>query len=860
MFKGRRLKVRYATILMGWWLLIAVVSACFNRMFSFGMFLVYLTCFVRYYKRYSIFSKYIKPIIEHTIHHFRVKHDFSVVLLRVRKAGLFIMIFALLAAPNGHWDLKVSALTTLTVKQNQVITKEYDNTVNYTLQKEDYVLQGVDPGDDVSLAATAAFNNENVYLANQVELTDLSLTGKDAGKYQLSVSSATFEGKLTPKPNVLRWNEQSEYEYTGRAQFISPMYYESLFWAQQGLVADSSLIPYEVYKGEERASFEKVGTYEFRVLMDEVQKDMNTFWDMENYDFSGSQFSKEYKIVGKSLEMSMVQGFNDRYEHTGGNFYTPFTLVSGDTTLRYGTDYTIHSSPDNSTAGQKTLTVTGIGAYEGSVLELNYEVYYAEYEGDLMPAEGRNENGFYHEDFTLDAGSDWLSATPDIISAKHTFTISEEGIDQPLTLYYIQASDHKILEVHLVYSLDKTKPELSGIQNDETYYVNQVVEVKDLAFDYFMINDKLVYADTFLIEIENESSYAYLYELRGVDKAGNESDVLIYKTKALRTILDSSLADYNVELNDKDIIEKAIDTYNKIDIEDASDQQIEELKKLKNKAQGMLNTIEEVLAMENTLKDVIVKEEYTSAEKEILRPVIDQYEALTGHQQSLINKDLFDKINKIINIIRTDHLVNFEYGFTVSGKYGTDFDADTVLMVEEVTSKVGQTVGTMINNSLLNNQEVKDIYDIHLLLDGKIVKPDGMVIVKIPLSKEQQEYQNLLLMHIGDDNRMQFVHYEREGDTLVFESSHFSYYAIIGNKSDTGEEKPINPNLNQPEAPDENQSPPQIPQEDSTPLSAAVKQETSGIADTGDFTALNLYIMLIGMSLLALVMIKKKKV
>ena len=81
---------------------------------------------------------------------------------------------------------------------------------------------------------------------------------------------------------------------------------------------------------------------------------------------------------------------------------------------------------------------------------------------------------------------------------------------------------------------------------------------------------------------------------------------------------------------------------------------------------------------------------------------------------------------------------------------------------------------------LADGKELLQFYSIALMLDGQPIQPDGNVKVKIKLSGELSNYNNLQIIYIDADNNIQLVNSQIEGDYITFIISHFSDYAIIG--------------------------------------------------------------------------------
>ena len=78
-------------------------------------------------------------------------------------------------------------LKAVTVEKGTAVTKTYDGTPDAmaAVSADNYVLNGIEGGDDVQLTYQGAEFNEAGTEAAYVTLTGLGLTGKDASKYIL---------------------------------------------------------------------------------------------------------------------------------------------------------------------------------------------------------------------------------------------------------------------------------------------------------------------------------------------------------------------------------------------------------------------------------------------------------------------------------------------------------------------------------------------------------------------------------------------------------------------------------------------------------------------------------------------------
>lgn len=82
----------------------------------------------------------------------------------------------------------------------------------------------------------------------------------------------------------------------------------------------------------------------------------------------------------------------------------------------------------------------------------------------------------------------------------------------------------------------------------------------------------------------------------------------------------------------------------------------------------------------------------------------------------------------------------------------------------------------------LENSEIKSLLDIYLVQDKVRIQVEDEVIytVRILLPEEYRNTRELSIIHIADDGTIEFFEVTIQGNCLVFETAHFSDYAIVG--------------------------------------------------------------------------------
>ena len=86
----------------------------------------------------------------------------------------------------------------------------------------------------------------------------------------------------------------------------------------------------------------------------------------------------------------------------------------------------------------------------------------------------------------------------------------------------------------------------------------------------------------------------------------------------------------------------------------------------------------------------------------------------------------------------------------------------------------------------------KSLFDITTTIDGEAVQLDGTVLVKIPLP-EGYNPEKTVVYHVSDDGKLERLESSIADGYVVFETTHFSYYAIVDETEQKEPEQPPQP-------------------------------------------------------------------
>ncbi len=132
-----------------------------------------------------------------------------------------------------------------------------------------------------------------------------------------------------------------------------------------------------------------------------------------------------------------------------------------------------------------------------------------------------------------------------------------------------------------------------------------------------------------------------------------------------------------------------------------------------------------------------------------------------------------------------------EKGVSVTAPAGV-LDPNTVLQVVEVEE--AKNISEAIKNTLNAIDGIYTAFDIKLLLNGKVVQPNGTITIYMNIP-DGYDVKKLALYHISDDGTMNKMAFGTNGNAIIFYTDHLSVYALVQyNDTIDNPNKPDQPN------------------------------------------------------------------
>ena len=251
----------------------------------------------------------------------------------------------------------------------------------------------------------------------------------------------------------------------------------------------------------------------------------------------------------------------------------------------------------------------------------------------------------------------------------------------------------------------------------------------------------------------------------------------------------------NVKKDDLTNLQKTADELKKI-LDDYKNNLTDDEKnnisdKIKN-IQDITGSLDQVKTVETQISKLPDADTVTKADADAINDANKAFDELSDHQKTLVDSGAVTKLNDVIKALSKLLLEDPATGTKVEGVDGTTFDVKTELVVtpikDTLDASTKQLFAVGVANAA-NGQEIAQLFDIHLLLDGQRIQPDGKVKITLKLAEEMKNYTDLKVTYIADDGKVTIIPHEQNGDEITFYTDHFSNYGIIGtpvNSNSTG--------------------------------------------------------------------------
>lgn len=237
-------------------------------------------------------------------------------------------------------------------------------------------------------------------------------------------------------------------------------------------------------------------------------------------------------------------------------------------------------------------------------------------------------------------------------------SITEAAVDTEKFVYYVKVTDNAGNVAYFAsngVTFDTASPVITGVNDGEKYYTTQKVTIADTNIDNVTVNDEnIVLSENSLVIAGNVDK---TYVITATDKAGNKTtvSVLMKPVSSLDDEFESKTPD-NVTSDDKKALEDYIaDLEDKLQNENITDEEKEQINDLIDNAQELIDKIEETSNAGNSENiekvENITPDNVKPTDKDDLISAKEDIESvLTDYAGNLTDEEKADLENKLENI------------------------------------------------------------------------------------------------------------------------------------------------------------------------------------------------------------------
>lgn len=242
----------------------------------------------------------------------------------------------------------------------------------------------------------------------------------------------------------------------------------------------------------------------------------------------------------------------------------------------------------------------------------------------------------------------------------------------------------------------------------------------------------------------------------------------------------------NVIKEDKIILTQTIEQFEKtlVDFKDnLTDEEKDIILKKITSIKEMLMALDAVQAFEDKINALPDLDNLHKTDLENINMAGAAYDELTDHQKSLVEPAVKDKYDNIIKTVENVLIIDPKTGTKVQGIEGTIFNLKTQLVVTPILNTLDAKVKALFSSgvtSVAKDKNIAELYEIHLLIDGKPVQPDGNIKISLKITEEMKNFSDLQVVYLTENGTATIIPSEQIGDEIVFVTDHLSYYGVIG--------------------------------------------------------------------------------
>ncbi len=173
-------------------------------------------------------------------------------------------------------------------------------------------------------------------------------------------------------------------------------------------------------------------------------------------------------------------------------------------------------------------------------------------------------------------------------------------------------------------------------------------------------------------------------------------------------------------------------------------------------------------------------EDYTDVQIASIVEIYREYSSLSKTQQEQVAQGrYYSEYQEVLEQLKTENHYDAATGTDLSDNEEDILPWYIRLAVSPLA--VEQDKAEAVREALKGQGELLTLQDISLedLLDGGEWQPEDLLRVSIPMT-DLGAYEQVAIVHLKDDGSMEFLTAHIAGDSLEFDTDHFSRFGIVG--------------------------------------------------------------------------------
>lgn len=391
---------------------------------------------------------------------------------------------------------------------------------------------------------------------------------------------------------------------------------------------------------------------------------------------------------------------------------------------------------------------------------------------------GITNNAVYYVDQAVTA----TDINPDTLTLNgSTFTSGEKLTGNIIATYVIAATDKAGNNTTATVTMRPISSLSTAIDKLD---VNNV-----RSSDKAEVRTVLVSVEAALLTTGNGASQAQINGLNAlIDKCNGLLDQIAEIQQARLNAYNpvKDITTNNIVKTDRVILKHALDSLQTILKFNSSNLTAAEIQTIQGQIRSiciLIETLDEVTELEQLITELPDPIKVEKSDIDSITLANNANEALTVYQKGLVDGELKTKLVEVIGALRKALLLDVPTSTRLEAIGDTSFDFKTELVVTPVLDKIDTNMIQKFNvgvRAIANGQEIVQLYDIKLMLNGKTIQPNGQAKVTLTLKDEQEQYTNLQIVYVADDGTSTIIPSTVNGNEISFITDHFSYYAIVG--------------------------------------------------------------------------------